>query len=99
MLGLGVYFTSFKDILPEMLYKFSSQFGNMFMYLKVAIIRKPGEHDVTINQRSYIHTMVATCDLTDCTPVSYLASFNLLIAQEDDSGPCDVTSYLSMVCS
>ena len=99
VLGLGVCFTSFKDTLAETFPEFSSKFSNTFAYLGMTIIRKPEEHAVTINQRSYIQTMLDTFGLADCTPVSSPASSNLLSAQEDESGPCNVTNYLSMVMS
>jgi hypothetical protein len=97
--GLGIAFTGFKDFLLNNFHDATTQLGHEFTYLGMAINRNPSEHSVTLNQRSYIHAMLKTFDMVDCTPAAAPSAADLLQGKPDNSPLCDKMYYLSIVMS
>lgn len=99
LVGLGAAFSTFKGLLTNTFPDVSEQINNTFTYLGMTIIRQPDDHSTTINQRSYIQTMLQTFGMMDCTPVASPSTADLLHPKEDTSAPCDKTLFLSIVMS
>ena len=99
LVGLGPAFNNFKGLLAGSFPYFTQQIKATFSYLGMTVIRDYDQHSLTINQRSYIATMLETFGMTDCTPVASPSTAELLQPKEDVSEKCDTTLYLSIVMS
>ena len=99
VVGLGPAFNSFKGLLAGSFPDFTEQLKATFSYLGMTVIRDYDQHSLTINQRSYIATMLETFGMTECTPVASPSTAELLQPKEDVSAKCDITLYLSIVMS
>ena len=99
LVGLGVAFTSFRGLLAATFPDFTEKSSDTFTYLGMTVIRNREAHSLTINQRSYIQSLLKTFDMTDCKPKATPAPADLLLGKEDNSGPCDKTLFLSILMS
>ena len=97
--GLGVSFTAFPSVLAVTFPEFTSQFSDKFSYLGMSISREKSTNTVRIHQRPYIVSLLETFNMSNCKPASSPNATELLTAQEDVSGDCDKTYFLSMLMS
>jgi hypothetical protein len=99
VVGLGATFQSFGRLLTDKFKDIATQLGDTFTYLGMSIRRDRPARAMTISQRPYIVTMLATFGMTDCISASSPNAPDLLTPDAEATAACDQTLYLSIVMS